>query len=99
MGKNTIIEVVKSYKSLLEKNFVVEELYIFGSAITPQFTDDSNIDVAVILDNASQDFLVTTSKLWALRREIDFRIEPILIDKNTDLFFVEDILPNSLKVI
>ena len=39
---------------------------------------------AVVVDTVSGDFFSTRPLLWKVRREIDDRIEPILIEKNHD---------------
>jgi len=46
--------------------------------------DDSDIDVAVIFDGFTRDWLKTSSMLWRLRRNISFDIEPVLLYSTED---------------
>ena len=43
-----------------------------------------DIDIAVVVDDAGDDFFAINPLLWKLRRSIDDRIEPVLIEKNRD---------------
>ena len=45
---------------------------------------ESDIDVAVIFDGFSGDWLKTSSQLWRLTRNVSFDIEPILLDSTND---------------
>ncbi|MBG0859601.1 MAG: nucleotidyltransferase domain-containing protein, partial [Bacteroidales bacterium] len=64
------------------------------------FSEDSDIDVAVIVSNISGDFFSVNPLLWKLRRQIDDRIEPVLIDRNNDRSgFLEEIKRNGIEII
>ncbi len=84
MDKNEVIEKLKKYKVLLEKNFDLYKLYLYGSYATDNFQQDSDIDVAVIVNSVEGDFFSVNPLLWKLRREVDDRIEPILLEKDKD---------------
>jgi predicted nucleotidyltransferase len=57
---------------------------LYGSHAKGDVHQDSDIDVAVIFDGFSGDWLKTSSFLWRLRRDISFDIEPILLDRTKD---------------
>lgn len=84
MDKNEVINIVKKYKDLLKDNFEFDKVYLYGSYSKDTYKEDSDIDVAIIASNISDDFFATNPLLWRLRRQIDDRIEPLLIDKNND---------------
>jgi predicted nucleotidyltransferase len=84
MDKREAINKVKQYKVLLGKHFDLDSVYLFGSYAKDTNREDSDIDVAVVVSNISGDFFSVNPLLWKLRRQIDDRIEPILIDKNND---------------
>jgi predicted nucleotidyltransferase len=44
----------------------------------------SDIDVAIVVDEFSGDLLSLKAKLFRLRRQIDVRIEPLLLERNHD---------------
>jgi hypothetical protein len=55
--------------------------------------------VAIVVNQLSGDYFSTTPLIWKLRRQIDDRIEPILIDKNNDITgFLEEIEKTGIKI-
>ena len=48
--------------------------------------EDSDIDIALVVNNLDKDYSVlnTESVLWRLKRQIDLRIEPHVIARDTD---------------
>ena len=66
---------------------------MYGSYAEGTPREDSDIDVAVVLESVDDDFLKSETKLFRLKRDIDPRIEPILIEeKNDKSGFLEEIL-------
>lgn len=84
MDKAKVIENLKLYKLLVSKHFELDSLILFGSYAKNSQSEDSDIDVAVVVTSIDKDFFSYAPLLWKLRREIDDRIEPILIEKNND---------------
>ncbi len=84
MDQKEVIAIVKEYKELLLKHLNIDEVYLFGSYARNSFRQDSDIDVAVIVDSIEGDFFQVNPLLWKLRRQIDDRIEPVLIEKKFD---------------
>ncbi|MBU0486766.1 MAG: nucleotidyltransferase domain-containing protein [Bacteroidetes bacterium] len=99
MDKKEAINKTKQYKSLLIQYFKVESIYLFGSYANDTNREDSDIDVAVIVKNISGDYFSVNPLLWKLRRQIDDRIEPVLIDMNNDKSgFLEEIKRNGIEI-
>jgi len=99
MDKREVIEKVKAYNELLKKHFEFEEIYLFGSYAKNNYNEDSDIDVAIIVEQIEGDYFSTTPVLWKLRREIDDRIEPILIERKfDDSNFLDEIKMYGLKI-
>ena len=99
MDKSEVIKIVSKYKVLVSKHFDIENLILFGSYAKGNQKDDSDIDVAIVVNSISQDFFSYAPLLWKLRREIDDRIEPILIEKNKDESgFLKEILKTGLII-
>lgn len=100
MDKNEAINKVKQYKILLGKHFMLENVYLFGSYANKTYKEDSDIDVAVVVSSISGDYFSVNPLLWKLRRQVDDRIEPILIDKNDDKSgFLEEIKRNGIEIL
>lgn len=70
-----IIEIVKNYLMLIPDDLGVRKVFLFGSYAKGKESEESDIDVAIILDNMS-DFFSTQRQLMKLRRSVDLRIEP-----------------------
>ena len=99
MDKNEVISIVSKYKLLVSKHFDIESMILFGSYAKGNQKDDSDIDVAIVVNSITQDFFSYAPLLWKLRREIDDRIEPILIEKNKDESgFLKEILKTGLII-
>lgn len=100
MDKGEAINLVKQYKLLLVKHFDVDAVYLFGSYAKDAGKADSDIDVAVVVNGISGDFFSVNPLLWKLRRKIDDRIEPILIDKKNDQSgFLAEIKKTGIEIV
>ena len=84
MDKGEAINLAKQYKTLLSQHLAFESMYLYGSYAKGGANEDSDIDLAIIVDKIDDDFFAINPLLWKLRRQIDDRIEPIIIDKNND---------------
>jgi len=82
MDKSEVIEKVKKYADAVKKVFPVRMVILFGSYAKNCPRKYSDIDVAVVVDHNAEDYLESRRKLFTLRREIDCRIEPVLIEKD-----------------
>ena len=85
--RDDIIGKVKKYKQLvIDSSFPmkVENVYLFGSYAKGLPHKDSDIDVALVVKRFKGDFFKVIPPIWKLRRQIDFRIEPHVIARDTD---------------
>ena len=99
MDKREAINKVRAYKLLLQDYFKLEKVYLFGSYAKGTQGQDSDIDVAVVVRQADSDFFTANPLLWKLRRQIDDRIEPVLIESDfDDAGFLEEIQKNGIEV-
>lgn len=85
MDKGEAINKVVEYKRLLKEHLQFESVYMFGSYAKGTNRIDSDIDVAIIVNHIDADFFSINPLLWKLRREVDDRIEPILIERDFDV--------------
>ncbi|SPD72226.1 Nucleotidyltransferase domain protein [uncultured Desulfobacterium sp.] len=93
MDKASAIKRVKQYAEIVRQNFDVKKIILYGSYARDAARKDSDIDVAVVLERVDDDFLLSEAKLFRLRREIDVRIEPVLLEESNDKSgFLEEIL-------
>lgn len=95
-----IMLTVKKYIEEISKYYNIKEVYIFGSYAKGTSHEDSDIDIAIVLDS-SIDTIDLMIELMMLTQNIDLRIEPHPI-KERDFEegnpFVDEIKNTGLKV-
>ena len=102
MDKNIDYAIAK-YLDLIKSKFSeIESAYIFGSYAKGKFTEDSDIDIALIFSNLddSKRFDIQV-QLMLLAAKIDTRIEPHPIsfeDFNSGNPFVVEIKKTGIKI-
>ena len=84
MDKNKVIEKAKEYAALVKEKYSDSSVILFGSFANGKFNENSDIDIAVIVEKIYGDFLENELNLYRLRRKIDNRIEPILLTEGED---------------
>ena len=100
MDKNEAIEKVRKYKDLLVKQMNIEQVFLYGSYARGNYREDSDIDVAIVVRNLSGDFFSVNPLLWKLRRQIDDRIEPVIIDRDFDRAgFLNEIKKEGIEIV
>ena len=75
MVNQRVIDTVRQYIMIIPKDFGVKKAYLFGSFAKGKEKEDSDIDIALVLENMP-DFFDAQKQLMRLRRKIDLRIEP-----------------------
>jgi predicted nucleotidyltransferase len=101
--REVIIGKVKAYKDLVKTSFPVkiEQFFLFGSYAKGTPHKDSDIDVALVVEHLDDDYniLETEPLLWSLRRQIDSRIEPFVIARDTDFAgFLDEIQRTGVEI-
>ena len=84
LDKETVVNTVERYAEAVIKEFAPFAVVLFGSYVNGNPNENSDIDVGVIFNGFTGDWRQTASKLWRLRREISFDIEPHLLDYAND---------------
>ncbi|MFZ4582600.1 MAG: nucleotidyltransferase family protein [Paludibacter sp.] len=84
MDNREILNKLIAYKLLVSKHFNIDKVVLYGSYAKGTQNVWSDIDVAIIVNSINDDFFNYAPLLWKLKRGIDDRIEPILIEKNND---------------
>jgi predicted nucleotidyltransferase len=82
-----IIDKAKAYKNLVVKSFPVkiDQCWLYGSYAKGTPRDHSDIDIALVVNHIEDnDYWAGIKLLWKLTCQIDDRIEPVLISRDTD---------------
>ena len=99
MDRDTVIKKLIKYSELVFTVLIPDKIILFGSYAKGNWTENSDIDVAVFVDKISDDFLHLSTQLCKLTRKIDNRIEPVLLDeKNDKSGFAKDIIKHGITI-
>jgi predicted nucleotidyltransferase len=99
MDNTEVIKKLKKYKELLAQHMTFEDLILYGSYARGNAHKDSDVDVAIVVKKLTGDYFATRPLLWKIRREVDDRIEPVLIEKDHDESgFLSEIMKNGIKI-
>jgi len=101
--RDDIISKVKQFKQLLiDSSFPmkIENVYLFGSYAKGTPHEHSDIDVALVVKRFKGDFVKVIPSIWKLRRQVDFRIEPHVIARDTDYAnFINEIQRTGIQIV
>ena len=97
LDKTTALKYANGYAQLVEKELNPRLIMLYGSFAIGNWNENSDIDIAVIVDNINEDFLDISKKLNKLTRTIDTRIEPVLLQMSDDMSgFLKSILNTGI---
>ncbi|MDR0682490.1 MAG: nucleotidyltransferase domain-containing protein [Dysgonamonadaceae bacterium] len=85
MDRETAINLGKAYKSLVMQHFDVKDVILYGSYGKGTQRQDSDIDIAVVVNSVEGDYFDYVPLLWKLRRQVSNLIEPVLIWGDNDI--------------
>ena len=73
MDKEQAIKLAQRYKAAVAERLPLKALYLYGSYSKGNHTEDSDIDIAVLVERMSDDYFEDTPLLWKLKRKISYR--------------------------
>ena len=101
MDKKHIIKIVKQYLNhLIDNDFDIKTAFIFGSFAKGTFHEDSDVDLAIVLNKLSNSFEMEV-KSMTLRRKSETIVEPHLFDQkdfNSANPFANEILNSGFEI-
>jgi predicted nucleotidyltransferase len=96
MDKTEAVASVRKFADLVRRSFDVKKVILFGSHAKGTAREDSDIDVAVVFEKIDGDYLDVITQLSRLRREIEYRIEPVAMEERNDRSgFLREILKSG----
>ena len=98
MDKEKAIKIAKSYKAAVESCLPLKALYLYGSYSKGNATEDSDIDIAVVVDRLCDNYFEDTPLLWKLRRKVSNLIEPVLLTEDLNNPLYVDILKTGIRI-
>ena len=98
MDKEQAIKLAQRYKEAVAERLPLKALYLYGSYSKGNYTEDSDIDIAVVVERMSDDYFEDTPLLWKLKRKISNLIEPVLLTEDTNNPLYADILKTGVQI-
>lgn len=98
MDKNQVIDIVRDYKKLVSEKIANAQFYLYGSYSKGTQRPDSDIDVAVVVPKVDGDWLDVSTTLWLLAPQVNYLIEPVLIDQCHPSPLYDDILRTGVNI-
>jgi predicted nucleotidyltransferase len=101
-GKDSLNKVITSFLDEIQKNFSIDNAYLYGSFAKGTSNKWSDIDIAIISSDFSDDLFDDRLALMRLAATIDDRIEPRpfrrnLFNRNDPL--ADEIQKNGIRLI
>lgn len=88
-----IIKIARQYAKKVKERYPVEMIVLYGSHAKGTAGELSDIDIAVIVDKVTGDYLKISADLFNLVRDVSNRIEPVLLSRANDRSgFLESVL-------
>ena len=98
MDKGQALELARQYKDVICDQMTVVDVYMYGSYSKGCATENSDIDIAVIVDYIADDLLVIMAKLWRASRKVSSYIEPVLINRRQSSPLYDEVLNSGVKL-
>ena len=98
MDKGQALDIAKKYKAMVAEHLPLKALYLYGSYSKGNFTDESDIDIAVVVSKRSDNYFEDTPLLWKLGRKVSYLIEPVLLTEDDDSPLHSEILRTGILV-
>ena len=98
MDKEKVVKIAQRYKAAVAEHFPIKALYLYGSYSKGNATEDSDIDIAVVVDRLCDNYFEDTPVLWKLRRKISNLIEPVLLTEDPHNPLYVDILKTGIRI-
>ncbi len=106
MNKKTINSEIKDivlrYAKAICDKYPVEAIILFGSYAKGRENEDSDIDMAIVIDKFKDTIIDEEVEFMKMRKGIDYRIEPHIIRiedyKNVTTPFIQEVIDTGIKV-
>ena len=99
MDKTTALENAKKYAWLVCEELSPCKVFLYGSLANGNFNENSDIDIAVIKDIFDEKYWEFYKILNRMTRNIDNRIEPVLLQAKDDKTgFLSTVLKSGIEL-
>ena len=100
--RENIIKIASKYSNLVKSkiDLPANQFWLYGSFAKGNMRKDSDIDVALVVDNMDHDnYWSINKKLWQLTYDVDARIEPKIIIREDDCSgFLNEVISTGIEL-
>lgn len=97
-----IEDTVFKYVKAICEQYKVEAIILFGSYAKGTEHEDSDIDIAIVIDEFKDNIIDEEVEFMKIRKGIDYRIEPHIIRiedyKKASTPFIQEVINTGIKV-
>jgi len=97
-----IIDKIKIYKTLINDILPIrmDQCWLYGSYAKGTQNEHSDIDIAIVVNHIDDDvYWNNLPVLWKLTYQVDDRIEPVIIARDTDYAgFIDEIQKTGILI-
>ena len=93
-----MIEIVREYKKAISKQISNAKVYLYGLYSKGTARPESDIDVAVVVPAVDDDWLDVSTTLWLLAPQVNYLIEPVLIDQRFPSPLYDDVIRTGIAI-
>lgn len=99
MDQAAVLKIARAYADAVRKVMPTNGIFLYGSHVKGTANRDSDIDIAVVVDDVPGDYLSTVAMLWKMTRSIGQEIEPVLLTKaDTDSGFLGTVQKTGIAI-
>ena len=99
MDKNEVLKLAKKYAEGVREDLKFQSVGLYGSQAKGTSKENSDIDIAVIVDDVPGDYLDSVAFLWRLSRKVSADIEPVLLTAaDSDSGFLHTVQETGIAV-
>lgn len=84
LDKEKAREIATRYAEEVRKELAPKAVILFGSHVNGTAHEHSDIDIAVVVNDFTGDWLKTSALLSSLTRKVNIAIEPHMMDETSD---------------
>lgn len=99
MVENKVLTLARQYADAVRDTIPAKDVFLYGSHAKGVATKDSDIDIAIVVNDIPGDYLSVMASLWKLGRSISQEIEPVLLSlEDADSGFFQTVRRTGIPV-
>ena len=99
MDQDKVLRIAKAYADAVRSVMAPSGVFLYGSQARGTAGRDSDIDIAVVVDQLPGDYLESLALLWKLTRSVSAAIEPVLLSSgDTESGFLHTVQSTGIAV-